>query len=41
MHRTNIIIDEELDEVSTIKDFLIVQKEGKREVERGKIAVKY
>lgn len=34
MHLKNIFEENELDEFSTIKDFLIVQKEGKREVKR-------
>jgi hypothetical protein len=34
MHLKNIFSEGELKESSTIKDFLIVQKEGKREVKR-------
>ncbi len=34
IHLTNIFEEGELDESSTIKDFLIVQKEGKRQVKR-------
>lgn len=34
MHLNNIFIEGELSELSTIKDFLTVQIEGKREVER-------
>jgi len=34
MHLKNIFEENELDEISTIKDFLIVRKEGKREVKR-------
>lgn len=34
MHLKNIFKENELDEISTIKDFLIVRKEGKREVKR-------
>ncbi|MCD4746876.1 MAG: hypothetical protein K8R58_11315 [Bacteroidales bacterium] len=34
MHLTSIFEEGELVEISTIKDFLIVQKEGNREVKR-------
>lgn len=34
MHLKNIFKENELDAISTIKDFLIVRKEGKREVKR-------
>ena len=34
MHIKNVLQEGELDKVSTIKDFLIVQKEGKRNVKR-------
>ncbi len=34
MHLKNIFDENELDEISTIKDFLIVRKEGNREVKR-------
>lgn len=35
MHVKNIFLDDELNENSTIKDFLIVQTEGKRQVKRN------
>ena len=34
MHITNIITETEIDETATIKDFLIVQKEGERTINR-------
>ncbi len=37
MHLNNIFEEGELSEFSTIKDFLIVQIEGRREVERKQI----
>ncbi|MDP8220892.1 MAG: virulence RhuM family protein [Candidatus Stygibacter frigidus] len=37
MHLKNIFKEGELEEVSTIKDFLIVQKEGAREVKRRQV----
>ena len=37
IHLKNIFDEGELDEASTIKDFLIVQKEGEREVERNQL----
>jgi len=37
MHLKNIFSEGELKESSTIKDFLIVQKEGKREVKRKQV----
>ncbi len=37
MHLKNIFFEGELKESSTIKDFLIVQKEGKREVKRKQV----
>ena len=36
LHLKNIYNEGELDELSTIKDFLIVQKEGGRQVKRTK-----
>ena len=35
MHIRNIYTDEELDRISTCKDFLHVQKEGGRDIERS------
>jgi len=35
LHLKNIYEEEELEEVSTIKDFLIVRQEGKRQVQRN------
>jgi len=35
MHIRNIYADEELDRISTCKDFLHVQKEGGRDIERS------
>ena len=37
MHLKNIFEEHELDEKATIKDFLIVQKEGSREVKRKQV----
>ena len=37
MHLKNIFEEHELDEKATIKDFLIVQKEGSREVKRNQV----
>lgn len=34
MHRQNIFKDEELEEPATIKEFLVVRQEGKRQVRR-------
>lgn len=34
LHIKNIFDENELDEISTVKEFLTVQKEGKRNVER-------
>ena len=34
IHLKNIFKDRELEEISTTKDFLVVQTEGKRQVER-------
>jgi hypothetical protein len=37
IHLKNIFEEHELDEIATIKDFLIVQKEGMREVKRKQV----
>ncbi len=39
MHLKNIFEDGELEEISTIKDFLIVQQEGKRQVKKKANAI--
>ena len=41
MHISGIYKNLELEEISTSKDFLLVQKEGNREIKRKTGAVKY
>ncbi|MDR1340411.1 MAG: hypothetical protein LBK58_10220 [Prevotellaceae bacterium] len=41
LHLKNIFKEGELEEIQTVKDFLIVRQEGKRQVQRNSVVAKF